>query len=115
VDPFDCSAAQNPRVTGFRGVVAEVSVLLMTKNNSSAKSLLVFVFTWHVVWFVVSLLCIVLFFSGHLIPGFLAILIFGYCLVRDCRATGRMGSVRRTYDPSKAPPELRVGARTRDR
>ena len=87
----------------------------MTKNSSNAKSLLAFVFRWHAIWFVVSLLCIVLFFSGYMILGFLAILIFGSFLVRDCRAIGRVGRVQRTYDPSKALPELRVDARMRDR
>jgi hypothetical protein len=57
-----------------------------------------------------------LFFSGHVILGLLAILAFAFLLVRDCREVGRRtGSVRRTYDPSKALPELRVGVRTQDR
>jgi len=84
-------------------------------KGGSPRVYFVFVAKWHAIWFVVSLFCCALLFSGHAILGFLTILVFGFFLVRGGRKVARrVGSVRRTYDPAEALPELRVGLREQE-
>ncbi|MGY4573094.1 hypothetical protein ACVWY5_006164 [Bradyrhizobium sp. USDA 3256] len=83
----------------------------MNRDRSVGRIYLRFALKWYAILFVASLVLFVLFGGGHTAVAMIGVLALIVWLVRDSRACARrVGSgARRTYDPEKALPELRVG------
>ena len=87
----------------------------MNRDRSVAGIYFRFAFKWYAILFVACSLFYVLFASGHTLLAAIGVPALAVWLVRDSRACARRvgGQVRRTYDPVKALPELRVGQSSR--
>ncbi|MGF6427079.1 hypothetical protein [Bradyrhizobium sp. Pha-3] len=83
----------------------------MNRDRSIGRIYLRFALKWYAILFVASLVFYVLFASGHAFVASTGVLLLAVYFVRDSRACAKRvgGEVRRTYDPKKALPELRVG------